>query len=190
MHATDVGTLSAQPVVMAQALRKAGFNVNLAAMDWQSVATRRASKAAPAEGGWNIHNTNLYATDVMDPVRSAPAAANGDNAWFGWPDFPQVEELRTKFALPSAPAEQKKIADELQRIGIDEGLYVPLGQMSVPTVYSTKLSGLGEIHAGIRLTPAPRDHPRSGDGRGGGLRDIAFQPGRSGHHHGGRRRHA
>ena len=35
MHATDVGTLSAQPVVMAQALRKAGFNVNLAAMDWQ-----------------------------------------------------------------------------------------------------------------------------------------------------------
>lgn len=89
MHATDVGTLSAQPVVMAQALRKAGFNVNLAAMDWQSVATRRASKAAPAEGGWNIHNTNWYATDVMDPVRSAPAAANGDNAWFGWPDFPR-----------------------------------------------------------------------------------------------------
>ena len=47
MHATDVGTLSAQPVVIAQALRKAGFNVNLMAMDWQSVATRRASKAAP-----------------------------------------------------------------------------------------------------------------------------------------------
>ena len=38
--------------------------------------------------------------------------------------------------------EQKRIADELQRIGIDEGLYVPLGQMAVPTVYSTKLSGL------------------------------------------------
>ena len=134
-------------MVMAQALRKAGFNVNLAAVDWQSVATRRASKAAPAEGGWNIHNTNWYATDVMDPVRSAPAAANGDNAWFGWPDFPQVEELRTKFALTSDPAEQKKIADELQRIGIDEGLYVPLGQMSVPTVYTTKLSGL--VHAPV-----------------------------------------
>ena len=102
---------------------------------------------APAEGGWNIHNTNWYATDVMDPVRSAPAAANGDNAWFGWPDFPQVEELRTKFALTSDPAEQKKIADELQRIGIDEGLYVPLGQMSVPTVYTTKLSGL--VHAPV-----------------------------------------
>ena len=61
--------------------------------------------------------------------------------------MPQVEELRTKFALTSDPAEQKKIADELQRIGIDEGLYVPLGQMSVPTVYSTKLSGL--VHAPV-----------------------------------------
>ena len=43
--------------------------------------------------------------------------------------------------------DRKKIADELQRIGIDEGLYVPLGQMSVPTVYSTKLSGL--VHAPV-----------------------------------------
>ena len=57
----------------------------------------------------------------------------------------QVEELRTKFALTSDPAEQKKIADELQRIGIDEGLYVPLGQMSVPTVYTTKLLSLIHI---------------------------------------------
>lgn len=147
MHATDVGTLSPQPVVMAQALRQAGFNVNLAAMDWQSVTTRRASKASSNAGGWNIHNTNWYATDIMDPIRSAPAAANGDNAWFGWPEFPEIEALRTKFALTADPVEQKKIADEVQRIGIDEGLYVPLGQMSVPTAYSVKLSGL--LHAPI-----------------------------------------
>lgn len=147
MHATDVGTLSPQPVVMAQALRAAGFNVNVVAMDWQSVASRRASKAPPAEGGWNIHNTNWYATDVMDPVRAAPAAASGDNAWFGWPDFPEVEALRMKFALTSDPAEQKKIADEVQRIAVDEGLYVPLGQMSVPSVYSKKLTGV--VHSPV-----------------------------------------
>ena len=66
---------------------------------------------------------------------------------FGWPNFPEIEALRTKFALTSDPAEQKKIADEAQRIGIEEGLYVPLGQMSVPTAYSVKLSGL--VHAPI-----------------------------------------
>ena len=58
-----------------------------------------------------------------------------------------VESDKLKMALTADPAEQKKIADEVQRIGIDEGLYVPLGQMSVPTVYSTKLSGL--VHAPV-----------------------------------------
>lgn len=145
MHATDLGTLSAQPVVMAHALRQAGFKVTLAAMDWQAVASRRTSKAPAAQGGWNIHNTNWYATDIMDPVRSAPAAASGDQAWFGWPDFPQIEALRHQFALSSDPQEQRQLAEEIQRIGVDEGLYVPLGQIAVPTVYSTRLSGL--LHA-------------------------------------------
>lgn len=147
LHATDLATLSAQPVVIAQALRNAGFKVNLMAMDWQAVASRRSSKAAVDEGGWSILNTNWYATDIMDPVRSAPAAANGDLAWFGWPDFPQVEALRTQFAKTADPTEQRRITETLQEIGVEEGLYVPLGQMAVPTVHSRKLIGL--LHAPI-----------------------------------------
>ena len=46
MHATDVGTLSAPGGDRAGAAQ-AGFNVNLMAMDWQSVATRRASRPRP-----------------------------------------------------------------------------------------------------------------------------------------------
>lgn len=147
LHATDLATLAAQPVVIAQALRNAGFKVNLLAMDWQTVASRRSSKAPANEGGWSIINTNWYATDIMDPVRSAPAAANGDLAWFGWPDIPQVEALRARFARTADPVEQRRIAESLQEIGVDEGLYVPLGQMAVPTVHSTKLRGL--MHAPV-----------------------------------------
>lgn len=148
LHATDLNALSPQAVVMAEALRRVGFNVQLAAMDWQTASSRRASKADPLKGGWNIFNTNWYATDVMDPIRSTPAAANGDRAWYGWPDVPAIETLRTRFALSGDPAEQHRIADEIQRIGIDEGLYVPLGQMSVPSVYSRHLSGV--VHAPIK----------------------------------------
>ena len=148
LHATDVASLSPQPVVMAQALRKAGFNVTLAAMDWQSVASRRASRALPADGGWSILNTNMYTADLADPVRTPMAAADGDKAWYGWPDFPQVEALRDQYALSSDPAEQKRIAAELQRVAIDEGLYVPLGQSTPLRAYSSKLSGLP-------LAPAP-----------------------------------
>ena len=148
LHATDVASLSPQPVVMAQALRQAGFNVTLAAMDWQSVASRRASRALPADGGWSILNTNMYTADLADPVRTPMAAADGDKAWYGWPDFPQVEALRDQYALSSDPAEQKRIAAELQRVAIDEGLYVPLGQSTPLRAYSSKLSGLP-------LAPAP-----------------------------------
>ena len=141
LHATDVASPSPQPVVMAQALRKAGFNVTLAAMDWQSVASRRASRALPADGGWSILNTNMYTADLADPVRTPMAAADGDKAWYGWPDFPQVEGCATSTRC-SDPAEQKRIAAELQRVAIDEGLYVLLGQSTPLRAYSSKLSGL------------------------------------------------
>ena len=45
MAPTDVVSLVNQPVVAAQALREAGFEVDLQSMDWQSVVQRRASKA-------------------------------------------------------------------------------------------------------------------------------------------------
>jgi peptide/nickel transport system substrate-binding protein len=157
LQSTDLSTLGPQAIVMAQALRQAGFNVTLTTMDWQEVTARRMSKAPPNQGGWNIHNTNWYATDIMDPIRSAPAAADGDKAWYGWPDLPAVEALRKRFALTSDPVELHKIADEIQRIGVDEGLYVPLGQISVPTVYSRHLTGLMHIPAmvfwNVRKTP-------------------------------------
>ena len=42
MQPTDVVSLTAQPVVAAQALRNAGFNVDMQPMDWQTLVTRRA----------------------------------------------------------------------------------------------------------------------------------------------------
>ena len=63
------------------------------------------------------------------------------------PTFPR-SRLRDQYALSSDPAEQKRIAAELQRVAIDEGLYVPLGQSTPLRAYSSKLSGLP-------LAPAP-----------------------------------
>src|SRR6201990_1152810 len=54
----DVVTLKAQPVVVAQALRDAGFKVDLQATDWQTVVSRRASQKPTSEGGWNMFFTN------------------------------------------------------------------------------------------------------------------------------------
>ena len=45
MAPTDVVTLKTQPIVAAQLLRQAGFAVNVQAMDWQSVVSRRGTRS-------------------------------------------------------------------------------------------------------------------------------------------------
>ncbi len=63
----DVVTLKAQPIVVAQLLREAGFKVDLQATDWQTVVTRRASQKPPKEGGWNMFFTNWVARRRDEP---------------------------------------------------------------------------------------------------------------------------
>lgn len=142
LHPTDNKQVSTQPVVIADALRKAGFTVDLQSMDWQTLVTRRASDKPPAEGGWNIHATTGPLVGITDPLRNQAVAANGKRAWFGWPDVPKIEELRQQFARTSNPADAKKIAEEIQRLVIDEGVVVPQGQFVLPTAYSANLTGV------------------------------------------------
>jgi peptide/nickel transport system substrate-binding protein len=144
LHPTDNPQVSSQPVVLAEMLRNAGFVVDLQSMDWQSVATRRTSRNPPDEGGWNIHTTTGPLVGITDPVRHQGVAASGDTAWFGWPDFPEIEELRAQFAVASDEEELKRLAEEIQRLAIDEGVVVPLGQFVIPTGYRTELSGVLE----------------------------------------------
>jgi peptide/nickel transport system substrate-binding protein len=144
LHPTDNKQVSSQPVVIADALRKAGFAVNLQSMDWQTLVTRRASDKPTAEGGWSIHATTGPLVGITDPMRNQTVAANGKRAWFGWPDVPKIEELRQKFARTIDPAEQKKLAEEIQHTVIDEGVVVPMGQFVLPTAYRTVLTGVLE----------------------------------------------
>ena len=113
-------------------------------MDWSTVVTRRASSEPPAKGGWNLFSTNWTLVDIMDPVRYGCVAASGKQAWFGWPDVPKIEELRLKFARTSNPVGKKKLAEEVQKLVIDEGVVVPLGQIYVPSAYGTNLTGVLE----------------------------------------------
>lgn len=133
---------SPQPLVIAQALRNAGFKVDVQTMDWQTLTTRRGNQKPPAEGGWNIFVTFSALGDFSDPMRSIFIASGGKKSWFGWPDVPAIEELRTKFAKASNPAERKDLAMKIHQLGIDEGVIVPLGQYTTASAYSAKLSGV------------------------------------------------
>lgn len=143
MHPTDVVTLRTQPVVATQLLRDAGFEVDLQATDWQTLVGRRASQAPTDEGGWNMFFTNWVGADVFNPLVNNMVNGRGaEGGWFGWPDIPQAEELRTAFAEETDPDQQVEYARQLQELAYDEVMYVPLGEYIVPASWSTNLEGV------------------------------------------------
>jgi peptide/nickel transport system substrate-binding protein len=140
---TDVVLLKAQPVVVAQQLRQAGFKVDLQATDWQTVVSRRANQKPVSEGGWNMFFTFSVAPDSMNPIANFAMNGKGKNgAWFGWPDDPKIEELKDKFVRTPGAEEQKKIAAEIQAEAYDKVIYLPLGQFQSPSAWRKSLTGV------------------------------------------------
>jgi peptide/nickel transport system substrate-binding protein len=139
----DVVTLKAQPIVVAQQLRDAGFKVDLQATDWQTVVARRASQKPPKEGGWNMFFTNWVGADVMNPIANASIGGRGTKGgWFGWAENAKIEELKDSYARSGSPDEQKKIAAEIQKEAFEQVIYVPLGQYLAPTAWRKSLTGV------------------------------------------------
>jgi peptide/nickel transport system substrate-binding protein len=128
-------------LVAAQALRRMGFAVEVVAMDWSTLIQRRASKALPDQGGWNIFLTNATVTGIANPLIHN-FVKNCDQAWYGWPCDPRVVEFGRKWALESDPAKRRELIDELQRVHLENVSYVPLGMYRPAIIYRKELSGI------------------------------------------------
>jgi peptide/nickel transport system substrate-binding protein len=129
MHPTDLPNLNAATQVTAQLLREAGINLEVQAMDWSTLTSRRAEKKAPEEGGWHIFHTSWIAPDLVNPVANIGVSGGGtEKAWFGWPTDPEIEALRQAFARETNPAKQKQLASQVQQRAMDTVTYIPIGQ--------------------------------------------------------------
>lgn len=144
LHPADIAMVAPQPIVVADALRQAGFNVEVKTMDWQSVATQQSNQEPPEEGGWNIFATYSILATSGDPFGNTTLAAAGRESWAGWPDVPEIEERRMDYARAADAEEQKAIAAELQKLAIDEGVVGPLGQFRIPAAYRSTWTGVPE----------------------------------------------
>ncbi|MFI4987284.1 MAG: ABC transporter substrate-binding protein, partial [Alphaproteobacteria bacterium] len=139
MMATDQPIVNAQGLVTADLLKRIGLNVDLQAMDWGTLITRRASKETIDKGGWNIFFTWTVAPDLINPAVLSALRANGAKAWFGWPTDPKLEALHDQwFEAPDLEA-QKKGAAEIQIEAFKELPYIPTGQFVIPTAFRKNL---------------------------------------------------
>ena len=143
MHPTDIPTLNAATQVTAQLLREAGINLEVQAMDWSTLTSRRAESKAPADGGWNIFHTSWTILDLINPLVNQGVQSGGleGAAWFGWPNDPEIEALREAFAREANPAKQKQLAAQIQERAMDTVVYIPIGQYLQHRAIRANVSG-------------------------------------------------
>ena len=142
MQPTDIPNSNAFALVVGKACRDIGLNVDLQAMDWSSVTSRRAKKDPVDQGGWNMFPTWWIGGDLLNPLTSVALIADPAKAWPGWPNDAKMEELRAAFAAADSLEEQKKAAAEVQKRAIEIGTHVNLGTFFVPVGYRTNVRGM------------------------------------------------
>jgi peptide/nickel transport system substrate-binding protein len=149
IHVTDYPHLSHAGPVTRQRLEAIGFKVDLQAMDWSSHLAVRARKEPPGKGGWNLVHTWFTAPDVMNPAVHFAISGAGANAWFGWPSIPQIETLTVDWVRATDQTRRKQLADEIQRVALDEVAYVPWGEWFLPTAFRKNVQGILKFTAPV-----------------------------------------
>ncbi len=141
MHPTDQPFYDAMSQVVASQLKKVGINVDDSAMDWGTVVQRRAKKDPLDKGGWSLFCTSFPAVDYLDPLSAPALRGNGGAAWYGWPDVPKIEALHDAWLDATDPAEQKKLASQIQEVAFTEAMFVPLGQYFQSAAWRSNITG-------------------------------------------------
>jgi peptide/nickel transport system substrate-binding protein len=141
INPTDFPTIGPFGQVMADLLRRLGMNVDLVETDWGSVVQRRASREPPERGGWSIFHTWWPGVSIINPAVNATLRGQGERGWFGWYENPRVEEAAAQWLLAETEAEQKRLAEVIQRESFENAPILPLGQFFISTAYRTGLSG-------------------------------------------------
>ena len=149
MDPVDVPIGHGASLVTAQLLRQIGVNVEVQAMDWSTLTSRRAEKKSVEDGGWSIFHTWVIGTDVASPVANIGISGGcAERAWFGWPCDAKIEELRDRYGLETDPLKQKEIAEALQARAYEVVPYVNFGQWFQPVAFRDNLEG-------VLISPVP-----------------------------------
>jgi len=145
LAATTIPSIWAEASVASDVLQKIGMNVDLQALEWGAVVSRRAVQEPPDHGGWNIFYTYLGGFNNISPGPNIAIRGTGTKAWFGWPTDPEMEKLRDAwFEAPDLAAQQKLCRDMQSHFWQNPG-YVPLGMYDQPTAFHSYLE---DVHDG------------------------------------------
>jgi peptide/nickel transport system substrate-binding protein len=140
--AQDQPITKAQGDVTADLLKRLGMNVDFVATDWGTVGSRRAQKTPPGQGGWQMFHTWHAGADCINPAPYTAIRANGDKAWFGWPNSPNVEKEVAAWFEAKSPDEEKAATNRLNKAALEDVVYAPTGFFLSYTAWRKNVTGV------------------------------------------------
>ncbi|MFN9773783.1 MAG: ABC transporter substrate-binding protein [Burkholderiales bacterium] len=127
-YPTDLGPLAPLGPLAKQQLERAGFKVQLAPMDWQSMGPRLRKKDKPSEGGWSMFMSFYDARDALDPIGRTVLNTNCKTSFLGWPCDDKFEGLRDAFTRTTDPEARRDLARQIQERNNEVVVFVPMGE--------------------------------------------------------------
>jgi peptide/nickel transport system substrate-binding protein len=129
-YPTDVTLLAPLGPLAKQQLERAGFKVQLAPSDWQSMGARLRKKDKPAEGGWSFFMSFYDTRDALDPIGRTMLNTNCRTSFLGWPCDDKMEALRDAFTRASDMEAKRDLARQIQERNNEFVAFVTLGEAS------------------------------------------------------------
>jgi peptide/nickel transport system substrate-binding protein len=144
---SDFPNLRALADVGVDMMQKVGLNVEPRYTDWGTMLQSLAKTDPVEQGGWSAFHTYWSGLDQFDPAVHVWIRGNGRAASRGWPTSPRLEALRDAWLSAGDLADQKRIAEDIQRQVFVDVPYIPLGQILPTWVYQRKITGVLDGYA-------------------------------------------
>lgn len=139
---TDNARLNAMSEIAGDMFRRSGVNLDYQTGDWGTIAGRLTNRGPLEQGGWSVWCNTIPGIIATSPATQSYLRGPGRAGTYGWPDLPRIEALRDRFMDAEDPAEQKRLAEALQRQAFEDIPYLPTGAFTQPTAFRAAVTGM------------------------------------------------
>jgi len=144
INPTDYSVLSNQGLISADLLKRLGFNVEVADMDFGTMLQRRNSKAPPDKGGWSMFHTSAMALSLANPAVNYFTRGPTEAGWPGSYFSAEAEKHVDDWLSATDAAARQAALDAAQRTAMDDVACVPLGFWHPKTAHRRDLTHMVE----------------------------------------------
>ena len=142
LHAQTSALLGPIGFVIADQLKRAGFNVDLRSTDYATVAQKRLSRAPADQGGWNIAPLVLNGIDMVNPLNNPLLSFNCSAVQPGWYCDPDLTERLAHYSEAATLDARRERADGLQTEAHRYVTFALGGQFGAPGAWRASLTGV------------------------------------------------